>query len=872
MAALGGGQSVGGGKTLRVGGLQPGDAVLGIVLGHLGVPRHEADGLADIGRRVNAVGLEELVLLIPEFGVYLLLQCFCPVEIVLGLVVVASECGDVADGHGVTIHIAVDAGAQILLLAAATDGLLHGILHVGLPVKAALTGVRLLPVVVLPLQGGQHGDNPVLAPVNEITAPQRIRHPRRVVGNLLHGLAVVALVPGVHRLVEVDGVAQPAALQDVVAHAGGDEVVLVAIGALHEELRHGIAHGCQPDVLAQCPPAEVPQLFEILVGAVEEGHVVRHPLPAVLVGNGLPNAFGLHLVEVVDVVAIVVGAEYGGCPGGGTAERDGRGGDVGDGEGSLGITLAGTIQRPEPVGIGVDVREGATAAGAEHDALDVRYGSEEHALASLLVVDVDLDESAADAEYGFDVVDGIRLVLAQSAVAGTALAAHQPVGRQFQARACRAVLIEKLYLQQAVVVLGCAQVELYAKFIRGRNLALYAGIVEGVAVAQRQPAVLKRDGGIDGGIEVPVGKVRNLANGKLGAVGMAVGLSADGHGDVGHPHVFLVHGIGDPEIGVLRDAVALLDATDVLRSVRLVVAAIAHGRNLALYQVQRGVVEAVAAERDGQRPAVFRGVVDGGIGAIAEALSPDFGIAVDKALSTVDGLGPRQSAVVARAGQGVLPQCGETAVGQRVVAVGLIGLAQRNERVVAVGLLHPLHAVARIGQNLFTGRACGLVGLGVVGEGTRCSKLSSKYRITRIKINEIDGAEGAVFPHLADDAANAVAVVGVVLAVEGHAIVAEGIELAALRHIPADTLVHDSDEVVGFLGAVGLLVALGHLQLREQHLRVGPCVAVRGSLQHGARRWYVLVAGVAQVVDVEAVVPIGHHGLVVVGPAVVVGG
>ena len=138
-------------------------------------------------------------------------------------------------------------------------------------------------------------------------------------------------------------------------------------------------------------------------------------------------------------------------------------------------------------------------------------------------------------------------------------------------------------------------------------------------------------------------------------------------------------------------------------------------------------------------------------------------------------------------------------------------------------------------------------------------------------IDEVDGAEAAVPLHLTDDAPDAVAVVGVVLAVEGHAVVADGKQLSALADIPAHTLVHDGDEVVGLLLAPGLLESLRHLHLGEEYLWRAPLVAVARGLQHGVRGWDMLVAGVAEVMDVELVVPIGHHRLVVIGPALSVG-
>ena len=70
---------------------------------------------------------------------------------------------------------------------------------------------------------------------------------------------------------------------------------------------------------------------------------------------------------------------------------------------------------------------------------------------------------------------------------------------------------------------------------------------------------------------------------------------------------------------------------------------------------------------------------------------------------------------------------------------------------------------------------------------------------------------------------------------------------------------------------IGLLETFGHLHLREKQLRIIPSIAVRGGLVHGVRRRNMLIFGVAKVVNVELVVPVGHHGLMVVGPTLTIG-
>ena len=83
----------------------------------MGVPGHETDSLADIGTRVDAVCLEELVLLVPQFLVYLLFQVVSFVEIGLSLVVVARQLGDIANSLCVAIHVGIDRRAQVFFLA-----------------------------------------------------------------------------------------------------------------------------------------------------------------------------------------------------------------------------------------------------------------------------------------------------------------------------------------------------------------------------------------------------------------------------------------------------------------------------------------------------------------------------------------------------------------------------------------------------------------------------------------------------------------------------------------------------------------------------------------------------------------------------------
>ena len=308
-------------------------------------------------------------------------------------------------------------------------------------------------------------------------------------------------------------------------------------------------------------------------------------------------------------------------------------------------------------------------------------------------------------------------------------------------------------------------------------------------------------------------------------------LCLDGHGDMRHPHVFLVHRIGHPKVRILGSAVTLLNASHILRTVALVVAPITHRGYLTLNEIQSGVFIAVFRQRDCQWPAIFRWVIDCSIGAITKALSPDFRIAVYKSFGTFYWLCPRQTTIGRCRRQGVLPQSGNLSVGQRIVAVSLILLVQWNQRIVAVGFFYPLHPIAGIGKNLFTGRTYILGSLGIEGKGL--ASLTSLTSITSIPVDEKYRPQRAVFLHFADDAPQTIAVVGVVLLVESNTIIAKRPQLSALRDIPSDALVHNGNEVMGLLGTVGLLKTLRHLHLWEENLWITPRITVRRSLIQG---------------------------------------
>ena len=152
---------------------------------------------------------------------------------------------------------------------------------------------------------------------------------------------------------------------------------------------------------------------------------------------------------------------------------------------------------------------------------------------------------------------------------------------------------------------------------------------------------------------------------------------------------------------------------------------------------------------------------------------------------------------------------------------------QRNERVVTVCLLYPLHAVAGIGEDFFAGTPDILRSLGVVGKSSLIASALHPFSVVSIIIDKVYRPQRAVLFYFTNDTTNAIAIVGVILLVEGYTVVADGEELSALAGVPSHTLVHDGNEVMGNIFTIGLGKALGHLQVREEHLRRAPQIAIR---------------------------------------------
>ena len=441
------------------------------------------------------------------------------------------------------------------------------------------------------------------------------------------------------------------------------------------------------------------------------------------------------------------------------------------------------------------------------------------------------------------------------------------------------------------------------------------GVVEGVGIRQHQfglwlvilrKTLLQRDRCEHGTVKVPFGEVgKRLGIGNLALAAVACGTGSYGNRNMSHPHVLLIDAVGHPEVGVAGHTIAGQrmtvpalavgsamtckggkDAAHILRTIRLVVASIAHLRNVAMHEVQRLVVETVGRKADGEWPTELRRIIYGGIHAVGETLSPDLGIRIDEAGSAVNEGVPRHAAVLRVTGERVLPQRDDGfAIGQGIIVESLVFLVEWQMRILAIALFDELHPVKRRRKNLLDSLAELLVlRLGVEGEvGVRSVP-------TVVVIEKIDGAERAIGQHFAHHAADAVAIVGVVLLVEANAIVSDSQQTRTgfgRRNIPAHTLMHHglesfAAELVGELfhgahlveRAVGIINLAGAVEdvggqrvFGEKDFGSSPIVTVLGSLHPGDARWDVFAQRIAEEVHPEPALPISQHRLMVVGPA-----
>ena len=497
VATLGSCQAIGGIESLLIVDLQPG--VFVTLLGDVEIPRNVADGLTRTTERVRTTGLEEGTPVVPEFSEDELLNLFGFLLVGGCILLLAHQTGHPGQCLGIAIHVAVDGRTGKLLLAAATDRLLHTILHIALPIEPVGQAVGLLPPLVFGLHVGIEVCEIGLVHVDQIAVVDGRGVPRTELGHLDHWFSLVATIPGVDNLVEVLLVVQPAALVDVVADGAGNQVVFVRVGTLHEELGHAVTHRGLLDVFAQAPPAEVEELLEVVLRALEEGNVLLHPGRRGTVRNRLYDVLVLHRVEPLGVVGEILVFE----DGRGVVYVTRRGAEIGDAEGSLGGTRIASREVVKLVSPGVYRRVMATCSGAEYHALDGLHGGIKHACRAFLTVDIDGRVAILQGNFNLHVVGFPRLIGQHTTIAGTALRAHLALVGQVDAGASRTFVIHELDFEMSRMVLVGHQVELDGQFAGMRNLTLDFCIEEGVFILQREPLAVKRHGGPHRRVDVP---------------------------------------------------------------------------------------------------------------------------------------------------------------------------------------------------------------------------------------------------------------------------------------------------------------------------------------------------------------------------------
>ena len=258
------------------------------------VPRNEADRLADVGKRAVLMDhLEERILRVPERVEELLAERLPLFGEGLGLGDTTGVPRDFGERQAAAGHVGVDRGADVLRVAASADRLLHRVANIVLPVET---------VGPLPLLGPRPvvGDQPVETARHEAgiagdqgPLPEGMRQPLAV---FVEFLVLAGLEPEVDVVVVVDRIAEPTALHEVMAqrraHRGrpGDELG-----------EHPAAGVVAAEMLPQRPPAEIPDLDEVGIGAVEPRDVGLKPGGRLSVWHRAADVIDLEGIEAIDV-------------------------------------------------------------------------------------------------------------------------------------------------------------------------------------------------------------------------------------------------------------------------------------------------------------------------------------------------------------------------------------------------------------------------------------------------------------------------------------------------------------------------------------------------------------------------------------------
>ena len=284
--------------------------------------------------------------------------------------------------------------------------------------------------------------------------------------------------------------------------------------------------------------------------------------------------------------------------------------------------------------------------------------------------------------------------------------------------------------------------------------------------------------------------------------------------------------------------------------------------DITMNEVQRSIFQSVFTQTDGQRPTIFRWVIDCGISTVGEALSPDLRITVDKAWCTGGRLPPCQSAISTDTLQGMFPQTDDSSVGQGIPTECLIVFVQRYQRIILIGFLHPLHALCRVSQYLIASLHESLV------LGFLIIRVVGVLLVEAVVIvNKVYRTERTVGLNLTNHSTDAVSIVGMILQGKGDAVVSGSDQLITLRHIEAHTLVHHRLDILRHhTGQFFLGRSVGHFIFREELHGSRPRITIGGCHQHRLTRCLMLMTRIGKIMHIKFPMPIGHHRLMVVSP------
>lgn len=167
------------------------------------------------------------------------------------------------------------------------------------------------PGVVIGDEIGEKFYEEFFVPVDEVSIPSSRGEPTAEFVEVRLWFAFVAAQPEFRVIVQVAVVAQPAAFGEVESGSATDGVKLASVVDGWEKLCDDVAVERLLDVLAKAPPAEIVNLFDVAVGALEEWDVLLQPGPGIGVGDVIHDGLWFHRVEMFDVVGEGGGFEDG---------------------------------------------------------------------------------------------------------------------------------------------------------------------------------------------------------------------------------------------------------------------------------------------------------------------------------------------------------------------------------------------------------------------------------------------------------------------------------------------------------------------------------------------------------------------------------